>query len=208
MEIRQFQTADLTPALRAQLDQLIQDSFPPAQRQPFREFLQAVDDGYYHLFLGLQAQNLVGFAAVNDLDCGSVFLLAYLAVDPQTRSGGYGGQLLAFVQAYLCAQGVRAMLLEIEAVAEASLDPSDPRRRRLAFYQRHGARLLDFPYRAPDLSDPQAEQSLAMDLLWLPCTDQAPVPSRDELRICVRSIYLGDYGLSHDHPLVTALNRL
>ena len=203
-----MRTADLTPTWRAQLDQLILDSFPPAQRQPFPEFLQAVDEGYYHLFLGLQAENMVGFAAVNNLDCGPVFLLAYLAVDPLTRSGGYGGQLLIFVQKYLCAQGVHALLLEIEALAEASLDPADPRRRRLAFYQRHGARLLDFPYRAPDLSDPQAEKSLAMDLLWLPCTDQAPDPSPDELRRCVRSIYLGDYNLSPDHPLVAALNHI
>lgn len=206
MQIQRFQPPDLAPPLGAQLDRLIEVSFPPAEREPFAHFLQAVEAGYYHLYLAVEGADLLGFAAINPLDCAGVFLLSYLAVDPGARSGGIGGRLLDHVHGDLKAKGGRGLLLEIESLAEATPDPADPRRRRLAFYRRHGAIPLDFPYSVPDLSDPTFQKQLRMDLLWLPAAPGTPMLSPAEIRGCVRSIYLDDYGLPPDHPLVAGLD--
>ncbi len=66
----------------------------------------------------------------NDRYC---FIL-YLAVNPEMRSGGIGGEILdcAYARA-----GVKIIVLNVEP-SDSAADNYEQRKRRIAFYARHG----------------------------------------------------------------------
>ncbi|MEV3938351.1 GNAT family N-acetyltransferase [Glycomyces sp. NPDC049804] len=85
-----------------------------------------------------------------------VHMLTYLAVHPATRGHGLGGRLLRdALESWRERYDPCLVVAEIEspnapAVHEAYGDP----RRRLAFYEAAGARVLDLPYFQPGIGGP------------------------------------------------------
>ncbi len=68
------------------------------------------------------------------------FFILYLAVDPKFRSKGYGGMIVD--HAYVLADG-RNITLDVESM-DPNADNIEERKRRFAFYERHG--LTDTKY--------------------------------------------------------------
>jgi GNAT superfamily N-acetyltransferase len=113
--------------------------FPRTELKPLGSMLRLMDREDYQPLLALENGQAVGYAVLWLTQDGQGGLLEYFAVLRGKRGGGIGGRVLAAL-AQRCGQ------LFGEAEAPDSADPAenDLRRRRIAFYQRHGFRLLDY----------------------------------------------------------------
>jgi len=180
-------------------------SFPPAERVPFADLLASLAGASAHGWAAADAEGVVGFAFTMTLAETGVELLSYLAVAPTWRGRGVGSALLQAVIDSLRARGDAAGLLwEVEsddadediAEAERAL-----RRRRIAFYHRHGAEIVRGApgYRVPNLA---GAGIIPMKLMWLSLTTPPQELEGDRLRRCVEAIYHQGYGLPASHPLV------
>lgn len=189
----------------AQAHAIYEASFPPAERVPFADLLASLASLDAHAWVATDADGVVGFAFTMTLEGTGIELLAYLAVAPTRRNCGVGGALLRTVIDSLRARGDAAGLLwEVES-DDADEDIAEVeralRRRRIAFYRRHGATIVrDAPgYRVPNLA---GAGTIPMKLMWLSLTTPPQEMEGDRLRRCVEAIYRQGYGLPASHPLV------
>ena len=115
-------------------------SFPPAELKPLRAMLRLMDMGQYDPLLVTDDQGVaLGYAMIWLPRARNGALLEYLGVLRGKRNGGLGSQVLPLLAA-------RYGQLFGEAEAPTSDDPAenDLRRRRIAFYERNGFRVLDY----------------------------------------------------------------
>lgn len=178
--------------------QIYEESFPPSEREDADHLLARIAAGGC---LGLVAESegeIVGLAVLGELPVAGVRYLEYLAVSAGRRGAGIGGRLLGRATAL----GRIGTVWEVEPVASANDGERELRRRRVAFYERHGAVLVDAApgYRAPAMD---REGSLPYDLMWLPGPDGPPRLEGDLLRAVVRALLTSGYGRPEDDPLVS-----
>ncbi len=137
--------------------------FPRSELKPLRAMLRLMDMGRYDPLLAVRDGQPIGYALMWLPEDRSGALLEYFAVLRGLRSGGLGTAILD-----LLAQ--RYGQLFGEAEAPCSGDPAEDglRRRRIAFYERNGFRVLDYPcalfgvrfdclYRGPETDDRRVE---------------------------------------------------
>ena len=179
-------------------------SFPASERGDTAELLGDVERGRRLCYAARDGGALVGFAVVFELRGTSAAMLEYLAVDPATRNLGVGGRLLEHLRASAATDGgVDGVVLEVEPAWEVEGEQRALRERRIGFYVRHGAELVECAprYRTPDLE--HEGRTVAYTLLWMPLDDVAPRPLRGEaLRDCVRAMLTQSYELDPEDPLV------
>lgn len=124
-------------------------AFPPNERMMAASFLDMLhgrergEAQDKHLLAALdRGGSLVGMAAYGDMAELNAAFLWYLAVLPQERNRGVGAWLYQEIVRRL-APGTRAMIFDVERPEDR---PSDEQcmlaQRRLGFYRRQGARLL------------------------------------------------------------------
>lgn len=174
------------------------DSFPPQERAEFSSLLESVARGGRWFFAATRDDNLLGFAIIVPRVASDVHLLEYLAVDVNARNNGIGGMLLqSVVAAIRDSQSATSMLIEVEPDDEGDDNERRLRVRRIEFYRRYGARVVEDAtnYRVP-LAD--RDGTMRMKLLWLPIVQNADVPRDDKLRECVRGIGEKSYGMRDD----------
>lgn len=114
--------------------------FPRAELKPLSAMLRLLDMGRYEPLLALEDGQPLGYALLWPTEDGRGALLEYLGVLRGKRNGGGGTRLL-------CALGERYGQLfgEVEAPSPAAAPgENDLRRRRIAFYERNGFRVLDY----------------------------------------------------------------
>ena len=114
--------------------------FPRAELKPLRAMLRLMDMGQYDPLLVTDDQGVaLGYAMIWLPRARNGALLEYLGVLRGKRNGGLGSQVLPLLAA-------RYGHLFGEAEAPTSDDPAenDLRRRRIAFYERNGFRVLDY----------------------------------------------------------------
>lgn len=113
--------------------------FPKSELKPLRAMLLLMDRGLYEPLLVLRDGETVGYAMVWLPRERRGGLLEYFGVLRGKRGGGIGSQILTLL-------AERYGQLFGEAEAPDSDDPAvnDLRRRRIAFYQRNGFRVLDY----------------------------------------------------------------
>lgn len=172
------------------------DSFPSYERADFSFLVESIAAGERWLFTATRDDSLLGFAILVPRIARDIHLLEYLAVARNARGAGIGGRLLDGVRAAIRdAQSARGILLEVEHDAEGVADERALRARRLAFYLRHGARVIDD---APNYRVPLTDRAgtLRMKLLWLPVTADADVPRGEALRACIAGILRKSYGVN------------
>ena len=100
---------------------------------------------------------------------------------------------------------IGGIIFEVERPADAKDDAErELRERRIGFYQRAGAVLVEGAgnYHAPSAV---AEEMLYYLLMWLPVIPGAPPPAGERLRACVAAVLAEGYGLGRDNPLVLEL---
>lgn len=127
-------------------DEVLQPSFPPSELLGRADFLRAAHTGDLEVLVATDAWGIRG-AIVGERH-GRAVLVAWLAVGAHGRGGGVGGDLLrAGVHTWLAGPDVAVVLAEVERpdVFEPHPIYGDPQR-RLAFYARVAAGVLDLPY--------------------------------------------------------------
>lgn len=115
---------------------IMEQSFPLEEYRPYAAQKALLTDPAYSIYAAKEEGHILGFAAVWQLE--NWLFLEHLAVDPQLRNCGIGGQLLRYFAEKRCC-------LEVEP------PETDLARRRIGFYQRNGFCFNDYPYLQPSL---------------------------------------------------------
>lgn len=130
---------------------LIEISFPKDEYRTYAGQKALLSDPAYEIYILPGADETVtAFMAVWKLE--TFVFLEHFAVDPAYRSSGIGSQLLGEL---IRASG-RMICLEVELPDNATAA------RRIAFYERGGFFLNEYPYMQPPLADGQKSVPLAI----------------------------------------------
>lgn len=114
--------------------------FPRAELKPLRAMLRLMDMGQYDPLLITDDEGMpLGYAMVWLPRARNGALLEYLGVLRGKRNGGLGTQILP-----LLAERYGQLFGEAEAPTSDDPAENDLRRRRIAFYERNGFRVLDY----------------------------------------------------------------
>lgn len=130
---------------------LMRKQFPPDEIYGLREFLQMYHNGSYKVLLYRRVSDdqLIGYATVYSMTECEIVWLDLFAVLPEFQASGYGTLLFDAVYQKYCAANFDGLLLCAERV-----DPIDPeqatvQQRRLAFYNKVGAHVLQTDFLLP-----------------------------------------------------------
>lgn len=138
--------------------------FPKAELKPLAAMLGLMDMGRYDPLLITEGGQPLGYALLWLPEGREGALLEYLGVLRGKRNGGLGTKILA-----LLSERYSQLFGEAEAPGpDASPEENDLRRRRIAFYERSGFRVLDYQcalfgvrfhclYRGPETDDRKVE---------------------------------------------------
>lgn len=113
--------------------------FPKSELKPVSSMLSLMNMGLYEPLIALENGESVGYAMVWLPAGGGGGLLEYFGVLRGKRNGGIGSQILA-----LLAERYGQIFGEAESPDSDDPEENDLRRRRIAFYQRNGFRVLDY----------------------------------------------------------------
>lgn len=122
---------------------IMEVSFPVNERRTYEEQKALLKNAAYAIYVLKDGENdaVKGFMALWELE--RLVFLEHFAVAPGCRNGGLGAKMLAQAQRLL----QKPFCLEVE-LPETALAA-----RRIAFYERNGFFLNDFPYIQPPLSN-------------------------------------------------------
>lgn len=159
MELRLLNQEELTALYQNDLAA----DFPKSELKPLRVMFHLMDMGRYEPLLVIEDGRPVGYALAWLPEGREGALLEYFGVRPGLRNAGLGAKILELL-------GSRYGQIFGEAEAPCSDDPAenDLRRRRIAFYERNGFRVLDYEcalfgvrfrclYRGPETDDRRVE---------------------------------------------------
>ena len=110
--------------------------FPADEVKPFSTIQRGMESGAYTVYGFYEAGALMGYSFL--FRQGHWILLDYFAVCAGKRGSGIGGRIFAQLRQAL--RPGEVLLIEAEKPREDLVDPQDLRRRRIAFYERNGAR--------------------------------------------------------------------
>ena len=110
--------------------------FPPSELKGLASILSLREKGEYDVLAAELDGQFIGYALVYRPKKGRVFLLDYLAVEPELRNRGYGHQLLETLKVWYAK---RADCLMIECERPKAAPDEEEARRRIRFYQRADA---------------------------------------------------------------------
>ena len=189
---------------------LYASSFPSSEREPPGVILATVQAGAGFVVRARSAGVTVGLSSAHVLREPSVLFLVYLAVAPRWRSRQIGAALLEHTWTTACTRysesGVASsgLVCEVEIPDEASnTREREVRRRRLAFFEGVGARVLPQRYLQPPVD---AVASVPMHLMYRPAPGAA-FPTAAATSALIKAIYVEKYGALNGIPSNT-LERL
>jgi len=160
LELRLLDREELTALYQNEMTA----DFPHSELKPLHAMLRLMDLGRYEPLAVTDGGETVGYAMVWLPEDRKGALLEYFGVLRGRRNGGLGTKILA-----LLLERYGQIFGEAEAPGpEASPDENDLRRRRIAFYERNGFRVLDYEcalfgvrfhclYRGPETDDRKVE---------------------------------------------------
>lgn len=168
---------------------IYETSFPEDLTVPFPALL--VD----RLLVRVEDDGPSGFALVRDLGGTGWTFLRYYAVGRRGR--GTGSAMWADLTALLAAEGRTRLLWDVEDPDEPGIPDQavEEHRRRIAFYERLGGRLLPVQDYRPPHDDGHAPVLRLMDR----ALGDGPEP---DLRALVEGVYELRYGVPADSPVV------
>lgn len=190
----------------AQINTIYEDSFPPAEREPIECLTNLQVEKKRILFVVYQDNTIVGFASVRRFNDRSLLFLDYFAIKKEARNSGIGGRVLNLIATDLRRfRAAQALIWEVESPADSSGEVKHLRERRIQFYLRNGARLVEEHgvYRMPDISG--RTESLPMRLMWLPLTKDKVLPYCNNIPRLFELIYWNVYGRNKRDSLLQKL---
>ena len=155
MELNLLNESELETLYHAEL---VHD-FPPAELKPLWAMTRMMEEGCYQPLVFVDNEEILGYALMLLEEERRCALLDYLAVLRGRRNAGLGSRLLA-----LLGERFKGIIVESEAPDAPTEEENTLRRRRLAFYERCGFRMLDYEcglfgvhyrclYRGPEKND-------------------------------------------------------
>ena len=138
MEIRELSRQELAALYTGELVY----TFPPAELKPLSSMEQMMDRGCYRPLALFDGETPVSHLLLWTDHTGRYALIDYLCTAPSRRGNGLGNRFLQLF--YSSYPNFRCVLAESEAPVSGDPATDDLRRRRLAFYERSGMRLLDY----------------------------------------------------------------
>ena len=172
---------------------IFEESFPPHERSPWDQLVGRLGEGAT-MYTAQVDGSVAAFAHVVAMPRADALVLEYLATGSEHRNRGHGGKLLDEVVRIERERGSSGrMMIEAEWPDEVEGEERELRRRRVGFYERHGAAAVECApgYRAPDLEKPGA---VRYSLLWVPLRDGVGAPRGSDLRDLIREIFVVSYG--------------
>jgi GNAT superfamily N-acetyltransferase len=144
------EVGSVSPAVIEAAREIYEAGFPAAVRAPFDDLLDARDDERLQLLLGGNG-DVLGVALVRDLGETGWTFLRYFVVTAQRRGQGVGARLWSALCRDLASRGRRRLLFDVEDPDDPAADPHEveERRRRVRFYRRVGADVVDVVSYAP-----------------------------------------------------------
>jgi GNAT superfamily N-acetyltransferase len=161
---------DLGAAGTAAVRQIFEDGFAPHLRAEFGTLTSGREPGEIPLALVRDGQPR-GFVMLRPLGATGWMFLRYFVVDQRIRGQGLGGIMWDQLMARLRRDGYGLLVWDVEDPDEPGTDPGEVRirERRIAFYQRHGGRLLP----VAGYGNPHGDEWTPMRLMAAPTADQA-----------------------------------
>lgn len=191
---------------RARFIRIYEESFPREERDESESLLESISSGARTCHIAYAGGDLVGIAVLFTLSAGDIQFLEYLAVDSGHRNRGIGSRFLGHITSRLRSAEplTPGVVFEVQTPEKAAGDDRLLRRRRIEFYTRNGAILVDCArdYEAPNLS---GEGTVPYLLMWLPLRTDIKELKGDMLRACVEAILTESYELTSDDGLVTGV---
>ncbi len=175
MELKLMNREELTALYQNEMTA----DFPKAELKPLSAMLRLLDMGRYDPLLITEGGQPLGYALLWLPEGREGALLEYLGVLRGKRNGGLGTRILALL-------GTRYGQLFGEAEApdpEAPPEENNLRRRRIAFYERNGFRVLDY--------------QCALFGVRFHCLYRGPEPDDREVEALHRGVYAGYFSPAH-----------
>lgn len=185
--MRLVAASELSPDELSAVEDIYVGAFPDELQAPFPDLFAD------RMLVLLDDARPVGLALVRDLAGTTWTFLRYYAVGPRGR--GIGSVMWERLTTLLATEGRTRLVWDVEDPDEAGLPPEAvvEHRRRIAFYERLGGRLLPVREYHPPHDDGHEPRLLLMDTP-LGAGDQA------SLRELVEGVYWLRYGRHADHP--------
>ena len=114
------------------ITRLLKSAFPKKEQTPVFLLLLGALRKNTHFTAFYAEDKFVGLLYTIEND--RYYFILYLAVNPEMRSGGIGGKILDYAYAQA---GDKIIVLNVEPLDSAA-DNHEQRKRRIAFYARHG----------------------------------------------------------------------
>ena len=196
-------TRRVTDTDRAKFIRIYEESFPREERDETDALLSSIASGERLCDLVYAGGVLVGLSVLFRLSARNVEFLEYFAVDSGYRNQGIGSRFLGRIAERLRSQqqSTPGVVFEVERPDHAVDGDRRLRQRRIDFYTRNGAVLVDcaLEYEAPNLA---GEGTLPYLLMWMPLGSGVKRLEGKLLRACVEAILTESYGLRREDRLV------
>ncbi|MDP3359308.1 MAG: GNAT family N-acetyltransferase [Lutibacter sp.] len=178
---------------------IYQEAFPPSEQQPLSKISERIAAGKSQLFVGIIDEEVICMALLWDFKKTDFTLLDYMAVSEKHRNNHYGSKLFNFLVDKV-KSNQKFLLLEAENYFFG--DNREQRKKRINFYLKNGAYLLDnVPYVLPSL-----DKSLPLEALLLIAPKyKSPHVKKSEIENLIKRLYLEIYEKSESYALLISV---
>jgi GNAT superfamily N-acetyltransferase len=168
-------------------------AFPPSETEPRAVVLATARPGTGWVARTRSGGRTVAMAALQFLEAEPVGFLVYLAVAPDLKGQGLGGELFEGLRAKAEREhpDLLGLVWEVDRLEDAAGEEGRrTRARRLRFFEAHGGRIAPGSYLQPAVDGTRV---VPMHLFHRPFREPVPDPATFPLRLA-RAIYREKYG--------------
>jgi len=178
------------------------EAIPPSERESDSIIQRLVSQNNYFCILLIDENDRVcGFSLSYFGRDPNYVLLGYMGVTATRRSRGYGSLMMNILKREFSDFDI---IVEVDSIRENAED-LDQRRKRVRFYQRNGAYLVDgFEYIMP--LDIPGFPAPDMDLMIIPQHSQAGIKP-EHFNMLLESIYTDVYELQPSDPRIRQMSQ-
>ena len=176
-----------------QVERIYLDSFPVSQIRPTKMIIRMLEfDPNYYLLVAREDDFIVGFSMLYAFNELNTAFLDFMAIDKTYRGRSIGSELFRYtlnVSRRLVVNSI-GVFFEVERESPLEYDREGFKYRRVRFYRRHGAKVLEnVHYMLPDLQGGEPEDTY---LMIIPNREIAYLEKSFVFR-AIKSIYLTMY---------------